>query len=157
MERHARLWRVHNAWAAQLAARSALPASAEPAESPAPAAAAMDVARGTKRTAEQADERPSEVAAKASVGGGDGLNAAASEFSPGLPMAEVEAAWKKVFGVEGPSEEDLEDHSNLMRLCYAGPRIGVPRRPVLYPPRDTAPASSDDDARYYGWCSDDSD
>lgn len=85
MCRHHRMWDVHNAW---YATRSA---SADAAGPPAPDTERMDVGSSTmakrKRAAEPAEQQPG-----ARVEGG--LRATAEEFAPGLPMAEVQRAWR---------------------------------------------------------------
>ena len=84
MMRHQRLWRVHNAWIA------AQPAPAEAAGQPAPASSGrMDVDDSANRADEPRAEQPGEHAA-------GGLRVDATEFAPGLPMAEVVSAWQEV-------------------------------------------------------------
>ena len=80
--RHQRMWSVHNAWSAPL------PPPAEPAGPPASGhAEAMDVVDDSaSRASAPAVQQPGPRAE-------GGLRAEASEFAPGLPMAEVVSAW----------------------------------------------------------------
>ena len=73
------MWNVHNAW---FATRSAPADAAGP---PAPESARMDVDSSANR-AVPAEQQPGPRAE-------GGLRAEAVEFAPGLPMAEVVAAW----------------------------------------------------------------
>ena len=90
MVKHERLWRVHNAWFESSRARSA----AEPAGQPALDSERMEEDRGTKRAAEPAEQQPRTRAAS-------GLRAVAADFAPGLPMAEVVAAWRTAVELSG--------------------------------------------------------
>ena len=106
--RHERMWRVHNAW---YATRSA---SAEAAGPPALDTERMEEDHSTTRAVEPAEMGESSSSAgppraprsdgehaplqpgtgAAGVPCGGGMNAAAPEFVPGLPMAVVEAHWR---------------------------------------------------------------
>ena len=97
--RHERLWRVHNEWYPRwVAARSASAAAAGP---PALGTERMDEESGSAASpAEQGTVQPSR-----SSGDGGSLNPSASEFVPGLPMAEVERAARAAAGEMAARQE----------------------------------------------------
>ena len=94
MVKHERLWRVHNAWFESSRARSA---PAEPAGQPALDSERMEEDRGTKRAAEPAEPAEQQPRTRAA----SGLRAVAADFAPGLPMAEVVAAWRTAVELSG--------------------------------------------------------
>ena len=91
--RHERMWQVHNEW---YAARTALAETAGP---PAPETERMD-----EEPQLDASAAPAAAANGPRVGAPGALDAAAPEFSPGLPMAEVERAWAAAFGFNARAE-----------------------------------------------------
>ena len=136
MCRHRRLWDVHNAW---YSTRSTPAAAAGP---PALATERMDEDGGSAHRAAAApvEQRPGPSAAggpRTETAGMPPLGelcAVASEFAPGLPMAEVEAAWHVAAAAYAAGETrcglevcDLIDLVNEMHLVAAAQMHDVPR------------------------------
>ena len=130
MCRHRRMWSVHNAW---FATRSA-PASAGP---PAPETARMDVDGSASRAA-PAEQQPGARAE-------GGLRAGATEFAPGLPMAEVVSAWgEAVMLAAGRWQVSWHDLANV--LCERSAEVleQKPWRPWPGEQADDRPSRSRD-------------
>ena len=151
MWRHQRMWNVHNAWFATQ------PAPAEAAGPPAQDTERMDVGNSATRAAAPADEQP-----RARAEGG--LRATATEFAPGLPMAEVVAAWHGAVKLSaGRWQVTWHDLSNELarrseeeltsRPWHPWPETQVAGHAC---PSDTYPSDSDDMGKS-GWLSDGSD